>query len=83
MATLCQIYKKTERGRRKNLMQCNLNVSYFSPTLYVGEYEYGSFATGSYVDETTVTIAVSQELDSGYSIQYNTIHHITYRLKIP
>jgi hypothetical protein len=25
----------------------------------VGEYEHGSFATGSYVDEKTVTIAVS------------------------
>ncbi|WAQ95754.1 ERN1-like protein [Mya arenaria] len=29
----------------------------FYPTLYVGEYEHGSFATGSYVDENTVTIA--------------------------
>ncbi|XP_060605820.1 serine/threonine-protein kinase/endoribonuclease IRE1-like [Ruditapes philippinarum] len=29
----------------------------FYPTLYVGEYEHGSFATGSYVDEKTVTIS--------------------------
>ncbi|XP_052262641.1 serine/threonine-protein kinase/endoribonuclease IRE1-like [Dreissena polymorpha] len=29
----------------------------FYPTLYVGEYEHGSFATGSFVDENTVTIA--------------------------
>ncbi|KAL4240931.1 Serine/threonine-protein kinase/endoribonuclease IRE1 [Mactra antiquata] len=29
----------------------------FYPTLYVGEYEHGNFATGSYVDAKTVTIA--------------------------
>ncbi|KAL3877911.1 hypothetical protein ACJMK2_035553 [Sinanodonta woodiana] len=29
----------------------------FHPTLYVGEYENGLFATASFVDETTVTIA--------------------------
>ncbi|XP_045214288.2 serine/threonine-protein kinase/endoribonuclease IRE1-like [Mercenaria mercenaria] len=29
----------------------------FYPTLYVGEYEHGSFATGSYVDEKTVTVS--------------------------
>lgn len=32
---------------------------FFSPTLYVGEYEHGFFATNSLVDETTVTVAVS------------------------
>ena len=33
-------------------------ILYFSPTLYVGEYEHGTFATASLVDEKTVTIAV-------------------------
>lgn len=35
------------------------NELIFSPTLYVGEYEHGFFATNSLVDETTVTVAVS------------------------
>ncbi|KAK6170116.1 hypothetical protein SNE40_018589 [Patella caerulea] len=30
---------------------------YFYPTLYVGEYEYGSYALASMVDEKTVTIS--------------------------
>lgn len=34
-------------------------INFFSPTLYVGEYEHGFFATNSLVDETTVTVAVS------------------------
>jgi len=47
---------------------------FFSPTLYVGEYEHGSFAICSYVDETSVTIAVSSlciEIDiDHYTTQY-------------
>ena len=34
-------------------------VTYYSPTLYVGEHEHGLYAIPSLVDEKTVTIAVS------------------------
>lgn len=47
------------------IIYCNLenfemySFIFFSPTLYVGEYEHGFFATNSLVDEATVTVAVS------------------------
>ena len=47
------------------MIYCNLenfemySFIFFSPTLYVGEYEHGFFATNSLVDEATVTVAVS------------------------
>lgn len=45
----------SEHWRNKFLLHGKQQV--FFPTLYVGEYEHGFFATNSLVDETTVTVA--------------------------